>query len=70
MKTSEIQSKIQKKSLVSEIIGFELVALKSLFSRERILVIGSQFVNSLEILDTTKTNIFQLKFSQSDGEIR
>ena len=45
MKTLEIQSKIQKKSLVSEIIGFELVALKSPFSRERILVIGSQFVN-------------------------
>ena len=26
--------------------------------------------NGLKILDTTKTDIFELKFSQSDGKIR
>ena len=41
---SEMQKKIEKKFLVSEIIAFELVALNTQFYRERILVIGSQYV--------------------------
>ena len=40
-----MHKKIEKISTVSKIIAFELVALSTHFYRERILVIGSQYVN-------------------------
>ena len=40
-----MQKKIQKIFLDFEIIAFELVALDTRFYWERILVIGSQYVN-------------------------
>ena len=49
-----------------EIIAFELVPLEIRFYWERILVIGCQYVNSLKISVTTKTEFFGLTFFQSD----
>ena len=40
-----MQKKIEKIFLDSEIIAFELVALNTRFSWERMLVIGCQYVN-------------------------
>ena len=41
-----------------------------LLSREYFSSGVNVLTNGLKILDTTKTDIFELKFSQSDGKIR
>ena len=64
-----MQKKIQKFIFDFEIIAFELVALNMGFYWERILVIGCQYVNSLKISDTTKTQFFELIFFQSNQKI-
>ena len=64
-----MQKTIEKICPVSEIIAFEFVALNTHIYQERILVIGSQYVNSLKISDTTKAELFELKFFQSDQNI-
>ena len=61
-----MQQEIEKKFLLSYINAFELVALNTSFYRERILIIASQYLNSLKISDTTKTDFFQLKIFHSD----
>ena len=66
MHISEMQQEIEKKFLLSYINAFELVALNTSFYRERILIIASQYLNSLKISDTTKTDFFQLKIFHSD----
>ena len=55
-----MQENIQKIFLDFEIISFELVALDTLFYWQRILVIECQYVNSLNISDTTKMEYFEL----------
>ena len=57
-----MEYKIQKTCLVSSIITLELLALSSPFYRRSILV--SVLTTTLKVLDTTKTDIFELKFSQ------
>ena len=56
---------------VSKIIAFELVSLKTRFYRERILVIGSQYVNeqSQDFRYYTKAKFLELKFFHSDQKI-
>ena len=64
-----MKKKIQKIFLHLEIIVFALVALETRFYRERILVIGCQYVNKQsKISDTTKTEFFQVISFQSDQE--
>ena len=65
MHISEMQQEIEKKFFTFS-NAFELVALNTSFYRERILLISSQYVNSLKISDTTKTDFFQLKIFHSD----
>ena len=55
-----MQENIQKIFFDFEIISFELVALDTLFYWQRILVIECQYVNSLNISDTTKMEYFEL----------
>ena len=55
-----MQENIQKIFFDFEIISFELVALGTLFYWQRILVIECQYVNSLNISDTTKMEYFEL----------
>ena len=55
-----MQENIQKIFFDFEIIPFELVALDTLFYWQRILVIECQYVNSLNISDTTKMEYFEL----------
>ena len=65
-----MQSKIERTSLLSSLIALELIALNSPLYPKWILLTSSQCVkNGLKILDTTKTDIFELKFSQSDAKI-
>ena len=40
-----MQKNAEEMFLISDIIAFEMVALNTHFYRERILVIGSQYVN-------------------------
>ena len=60
-----MEYKIQKTSLVSSITTLELLALSSPFYRRSILV--SVLTTTLKVLDTTKTDIFELKFSHLRG---
>ena len=55
-----MQENIQKIFFDFEIISFELVALDTLFYWQRILVIECQYVNSLNISNTTKMEYFEL----------
>ena len=61
-----MKQKIEKFFLDFEIIAFELVALKTRFYWEKILVIECQYVNKQsQISDTTKTKFFELVLFQS-----
>ena len=58
-------------TLFSSIIALELVALNSLFTeKESYSFRVNVLTNGLNILHTTKTETFELKFSQSDQKIR
>ena len=62
-----MQKKIENIFSILKKVAFELVAWNIHFYRERILVIGTQYIkNSLKISDTTNTKFFELKFFQSD----
>ena len=50
-----MQKKLEKKFFDFKIILFELVALNTCFYWERILFLRCQYVDSLKISDTTKT---------------
>ena len=63
--------KFDKTYLVFYIIVFELVALNSPFTENEYLSSGVKVLtNGVKILPNAKTNIFELKFPQSDRKVR
>ena len=61
---SEMEKKIEKIFGIFDKIVSELISLNTDFYRERLLVIGKQYVNSLKISRTTKNNFFDINFFQ------
>ena len=68
MQIPEMQKKIEEIFLDFQIIAFELVSLKTRFftGREYLSSGVNMLTNSLNIIDTTKTEILELIFFQSD----
>ena len=71
MQTSETKWKIKKKIFSSLYFWTWIGCFKiSLFSREYLSSGVNMLTNGLKVLDTIKTNIYKLKFSQGDGKVR
>ena len=65
----EKKQKIEKKYFLSEIIGFELVAVNSHFYEDNTCHSQLTLTNILKSSDITKRDIFQHFFHQSDKKI-